>query len=261
MGNKPVIRIIRNLARSGGTLIGKCIGCMDSVTLISEIHPANLTVTNPMMQAQKWFGLITTKDIVRWKIRPPTPVQFVMLCETRAQAKHQTLVLRDWSHLDYIGVPYAKPGFGFALGDTLSDVYDIKVATTTRHPIDQFLSLQGLSSVAPVLNFEAYLLGCRHFAQFAHTHGFHRYEDFTKDPDTVLKAICSDLDLPFDEYYRNNWQHYTTITGDTKPGLGRGSVKKTIEHFDRKPINDALLGAFRANDDYQRACELLGYDP
>lgn len=257
---KPVIRIVRNLARSGGTLIGKCLGCMDSVTLLSEIHPGDLATTSPMTQAQRWFGLINPKDISRWKVRPPNMLQFVTLCETRAKAQGDRLVLRDWSHLDYIGVPYTRPNFGFALGNELKAVYDIRSSTTVRHPVDQYLSLMQLPVVARVLDFDAYLLGCVRFAEYASEHGFYRYEDFTRDPDSVLRSICEDLDVPFDPGYREKWHGYTTITGDTSPGIGRGSVKKTIQSFDRKPIADELLASFQEHADYQRACELLGYD-
>lgn len=257
---RPVIRIVRSLARSGGTLIGKCLGCMDTVTLLSEIHPGDLATTSPMTQAQRWFGLIDSKDISRWKIRPPNMLQFVSLCETRASGQGQRLVLRDWSHLDYIGVPYARPAFGFALADELKAVYDIRSATTVRHPVDQYLSLMQLPVVARVLDFEAYVLGCVRFAEYASEHGFYKYEDFTRDPDSVLGSICKDLDVPFDPGYREKWHAYTTITGDTSPGLGRGSAKKTIQSFDRKPMDDGLLDAFRGNDDYLRACSLLGYE-
>lgn len=260
MGRKPIIRVIRNLARSGGTLISKCIGCMDHVTLISEVHPADLRTTKPMMQAQKWFGLVNLKDVAHWKLRPPNMLQFVSLCESRASGRGDQFVLRDWSHLDYIGVPFTEPKYGFALSDALSAVYNIKFATTVRHPIDQYMSLIQLPVVQPKLNFEKYLYGCMKFAEFAHEHGFYRYEDFTKDPDTVLRSICDDLSLEFDAGYTHKWQSYTTITGDTNPSLGRGSEKKEIQFFERKPIEDRILQAFRENDDYQRACELLGYD-
>ncbi len=257
---KPVMRVVRNMARSGGTLIGKCIGCMEGVTLISEIHPANLKATNPMMQARDWFGLVGKKDMLRWKVRPPSVLQFVNLCDSRARDKGDTLVLRDWSHLDYIGVPFAKPGYGFGLGDVLSAVYEIRVTVTTRHPIDQYLSLMQLYTVAPEVVFEKYCLGCLHFARYASEHGFHRYEDFTRDPDGVLRSMCAELDLTFDAGYRDKWHRYTTITGDTEPSLGRGSQKKEVVSMPRKAVEETLLERFRANADYREACALLGYE-
>ncbi len=258
---KPVMRVIRNLARSGGTLVGKCIGCMDGVTLISEIHPADLKTTNPMMQAGKWFGLIGKKDMLRWKVRPPSVAQFVSLCDARARERGQTLVLRDWSHVDYIGVPVMQPKHGFMLRDAIEAVYDVRCAVTTRHPIDQYLSLIQLGVVQPHLVFEKYCEGCLRFAEFAEGNGFHRYEDFTKDPDAVLRGLCDDLDLEFDAGYRDKWHAYTTITGDTVPSLGRGSQKKEIVHMPRKEVDGALVERFRANGDYQRACAIMGYEP
>jgi len=248
------------MARSGGTLFGKCLGSMDGVVLISEIHPGELRVTNPMMQAHEWFGLIDKKDLTRWKQRPPSVLQFVTLCETRARAQAKSLVLRDWSHMDYIGWPYAKPTHGFALGEMLGDAYDLRTSVTSRHPLDQFVSLGQLPVVAQGLDFDSYCLGCHRFAHYASEHRFHRYEDFTRDPDTVLRAICEELELDFDPGYAQRWFDYTTITGDTQPGLGRGSTKREIVEMERKTIETDLLERFRANKDYRAACELLGYE-
>ena len=258
---KPTMRVIRNLARSGGTLVSKCIGCMDGVTLISEIHPADLRTTNPMMQASKWFGLIGKKDLMRYKMRPPSVLQFVSTCDQRSNDKGSTLVLRDWSHVDYIGVPTVmQPKHGFALRDEIDSVYDVRCSVTTRHPIDQYLSLIQLDVVRPHLVLEKYCTGCMKFAEFAVENGFHRYEDFTKDPDTVLRAMCEELAIEFDPGYRDKWHKYTTITGDTVPSLGRGSQKKEIVSMPRKAVDEALVEQFRANADYVRACELMGYE-
>lgn len=258
---KPTIRIIRNMARSGGTLLGKCIGSMDPVVLLSEIHPGDLRSTNPMHQARDWFGLVGAKDMMRWKVRAPSLLQFVSLCDTRARGKGRTLVLRDWSHLDYIGVPFVEPGYGFALGESLEAAYELRVSVTTRHPLDQYLSLSQLWAVAPHVDFDKYCHGCLRFAEYASGHGFHRYEDFTADPDGILGEICRELDLEFDPSYRQRWHQYKTITGDTEPGLGRGSTKREIVPMPRKEVEPALLERFRGNDEYLRACSLLGYDP
>jgi len=232
---------------------------MEKTVLLSEVHPANRTVTNPMSQASEWFGLITKKDIARFKVRPPSMLQFVSLCETRASGRGDRLVIRDWSHLDYIGVPYGEPAYGFALGEAIADVYELRVATMVRHPIDQYLSLLGLPVVAQKLDFEQYLKGCRRFAEYAKDHGYIRYEDFTADPDTALRSICAMLNLEFDIGYRDRWFAYSTITGDTVSGLGRGSMKKEIVPMPRKPVDDALLERFRGNVDYQHACDVLEY--
>ena len=114
--------------------------------------------------------------------------------------------------------------------------------------------------VQPHLVFEKYCEGCLRFAEFAEGNGFHRYEDFTADPDTVLRALCADLDLEFDPGYRDKWHRYTTITGDTVPSLGRGSQKKEIVSMPRKAVDEERMERFRANEDYQKACAIMGYD-
>jgi hypothetical protein len=36
---KQKLRMIHNMARSGSTLVCKCLGCMEGVVLLSELHP------------------------------------------------------------------------------------------------------------------------------------------------------------------------------------------------------------------------------
>ncbi len=45
----PVVRLVHHLARSGGTLISRCLGCMSGVLLLSEIHPLGTRHFNPLI--------------------------------------------------------------------------------------------------------------------------------------------------------------------------------------------------------------------
>jgi hypothetical protein len=62
---RPSIRLWHNLARSGSTMIGRCLGCMKGVCLLSEIHPLGARFINPFGQANEWFGLFSPEDIAR----------------------------------------------------------------------------------------------------------------------------------------------------------------------------------------------------
>ena len=44
------------------------------------------------------------------------------------------------------------------------------------------------------------------------------------------------------------------------PTLGRGSQKKEIVHMPRKAVDEALVERFRGNEDYLRACAIMGYE-
>ncbi len=261
MGKKPKIRILRNMARSGGTLIGKCIGCMDGVVMISELHPGNMAATKPMMQAHKWFDLVTKRDLAMWKMsKGPSMLQFVARCQTRASGRGDVLVLRDWSHLDYIGKPFVEPGYGFALADSLGDAYEVVQISTTRHPVDQYLSLQSFPGFKDLIPVDAYLKGCVAFAEFAAANGFVRYEDFVADPDAGLGKICDALEIEFDASYAKKWHQYTTITGDNANTGGRSSEAREIRPMPRKAVDEELMDRFRVCQDYERACSLLGYE-
>ncbi len=262
MANKPVIPVLRHLARSGGTLISKCIGCMRGVTMLSEVHPANMGVTKPVRQAAEWFGLITDADLTRWKRQgQPTMLQFIAICEQRARSRGSRLVIRDWTHLDYIGVPFVQPGMGFGFAESLGGAYGIAEAVTTRHPFDQYLSLSKMDIMRGTLTHAVYLRGCAAFAVYAARVGFLRYEDFTADPEPVLRQLCERLTIPYDPTWRERWSSYATITGDTPTmPTSRAARSEEIRTLPRAKAPDGLHESFLGNDDYRRACGLLGYE-
>jgi len=264
---KPKVRIMRHLARTGGTLITKCLGSMDGVVVLSEVHPAVLNATDPMMQAVEWFGLVSKKQVMRWRaLRGPRFEQFVWACQDAAESRGDTLVLRDWSHIDYYGKPFVKkPLMGSGLRDSLVEFFDVVEACTVRHPIDQYLSLGKIGAITEVdwelfldgnLAFAKYAVGCRCGG------GFIRYEDLASDPDGKLKELCSMLEIGFDPEYAKRWASYTTVTGDTSDqGGGRGATEVQIKSFERsKSVDEGLVERFRADERYQETCRLLGYE-
>ncbi len=259
---KPVIRVLRHLARTGGTLVTKCLGSMDRVVVLSELHPKNLSVTAPMAQAVEWFGLVEKRQVSAWAAKKgPTFLQFVAACESGASRRGDALVLRDWSHLDYYGLPYvAEPGMGSDLIDAVGGAYEVRVACTTRHPVDQYLSLRTLKVIGEV-DLDLFLRGNLAFAAYARAHGYVRYEDFTREPDAKLREICAMLDVEFDPGYADRWWSYEQVTGDVKRGNSRGVRENAIRPLERKPVDEGVLAMFRADERYGRICEMLGYEP
>jgi len=271
MGSKkPKIRILRHLARTGGTLITKCLGSMDGVVVLSEVHPGNLAVSNPMYQAVEWFGLIDAKQMSRWKRMGvgggPSMLQFVAMCEAKASARGKALVLRDWSHLDYYGLPYVKAQMGTGLRSSLGNGYEVVEACTVRHPVDQFVSL----SKVPVfeqggaLDWDLFLDGNLAFAEYAvgcrDGCGFVRYEDLTRDPDGELLKLCGMLGIDFDPGYAERWSRYEYVTGDTERSGSEGTRVNEIRPLERKGVDEGLLERFRGDGRYVEVCGLLGYE-
>lgn len=261
---KPRLRIVHNLARSGSTLMCKCLGCMDGVALLSEIHPAAGHLFNPLQQAQEWFGLLTQADRAALAAAGGRIgfADAIALIARRCGEQGRHLVLRDWAHLDFTGVPFLdRPGYRLSLYEGLKGGFDILRVATVRHPIDQWLSLGQLALFqAPMadgrLTVEGFLDGYLRFARLGAEFGFVRYEDFTRNPNGVMADLCSRLDVPFDPAFIDRWHRYTTITGDVRGTRGGTRIKPLTRRAD----DPALLERFRACPAHGEALALLGYD-
>lgn len=255
---RPTLRLVHHMARSGGTLISRCLGCMSGVLLLSEIHPLGTAQFNPLVQAQRWYGLLSSQDLAELRARGRIGfVDAIELIHRRAAEAGQRLVIRDWSHLDFTGVPFvAKPAYRLLTAEALSGRFDLRQVCTVRHPLDQWLSLHQLAVVQGKLLLEPYLAGYRRFAERAREIGFFRYEDFAADPSAIMKEICRRLEVRFDRHFAERWSSYTFVTGDVSGSRGGTSIQRVA----RRAVDSELLGRLAANPDYQTSLELLGYD-
>lgn len=255
-GERPRVRILHHLARTGGVIISRCLGSMRDVVLLSEIHPKGTQKYNPLTQAHLWRDLFQTEEIRQLASRPMSFPAAIGLIEARATAGGRMLVIRDWSHLDFTGVPFIPtPPMTSALVESLAPHFELVRTATVRHPIDQWLSLTRFDEIQKVLDLTMFLHGCRAFAEMAVQIGFVRYEDFARAPDPALETLCERLALPFDPGYRERWFRYDRITGD--PSRGSGEVRIALPP--RHPMPESLETQFADNADYRAVLTLLGY--
>jgi Sulfotransferase family len=254
---RPTLRLVHHMARSGGTPISRCLGCMSGVLLLSEIHPLGTAQFNPLVQAQRWYGLLSSRDLAELKARHRIGfVDAIELIHQRAVDAGQRLVIRDWSHLDFTGVPFvANPAFRLLTAEALAGRFELRQICTVRHPLDQWLSLRGLAVVQGKLTLERYLAGYRRFAEQARAIGFLRYEDFVADPDAVMRELCRHLELRFDCHFAERWSSYAFVTGDVSGSRGGSG----IQPVPRRPAEPGLLDLLPTNPDYVASLELLGY--
>jgi len=264
------------LARSGGTAIAKCLAVMPGVALLSEVNPAVTALAarawarqdresseilwsfDPIRQADRWHHLITPDDFAQLRaLRGPMPFeQAIALIHRRARDRGLQLILRDWSHIDFLGIPFIeKPPCTLGIIQALAGPYALPQAFTVRHPIDQWLSMEHTEFLKGSLTLEAYLLGCRRFAELAARAGFTRYEDFTADPDAHLRTLCDRLGIAFDPTYRDRWAAYQNITGDVKGTRAQARITA----LPPRPVDPDLLRRFAASEDYRATIEILGY--
>ena len=257
---KPTIRIFHNMARSGGTLVCKCIGAMENVRLFSEIHPkANFAeYLNIVDQAHRWYGLTSKEDIAS-KLPFSEGLQLVY---EQCQNENSQMVIRDWASIDFIGkVLIDHPTYRFALDQWLGSHFKTKVFALVRHPLDQWLSTRRLNIYADKLSEEEFFLGYRCYAEAVQDH-FIRYEDFTANPESAMTKICRGLDLQYDAGFMQRWHLNEAITGDNKRSSRgtTGDEAAAIRSLPRREIDRTLLAQIRRNDDYHQALAILGYE-
>jgi hypothetical protein len=252
---RPVLRILHHMARSGGTIISRCLGAMDRVVLLSEIHPLGAQIYNPLDQASDWYELLTKTDIT---LASSTTLGFadaIMLIEKRCRERGDQLVLRDWSHLDYTGVPFTRPVGHSRLVQALEPHFRLLRFATVRHPLDQWLSMNRQAVMHGKIKPSVFLAGARAFARMAMDTGFVRYEDFTAEPDDALERICAGLDLQFDAEYRGRWQDNVFVTGDVHPGRAGDRIRS----LPRQNVDPAFEKSFTASPACTALMALLGY--
>lgn len=237
---------------------------MDNVIMLSEIHPRVMDgVFNPLTQAEKWYHLFRQDDLSQ--IRKNNDISWIKAIELihrRTQQAGKRLLVRDWSHIDYTGVPWVdNPFYRLTTAEVLSKYFHINSTCTVRHPVDQWLSLEKLAVIQGKLDIRTFLKGYRAFAEKAAEIGFLRYEDFTSSPDNSLQLLCNRLGLDYDGSYTDKWYVYTNITGDTaRTGSGRGTQKKEILTLRRRTPERQIQQQFRSNPDYAAAIRILGYE-
>lgn len=266
--DKPTIRILHHMARSGGTLISRCLGCMEGVTLLSEVNPipyramtaetvGECAQFHPIVQAYKWFGLFSVEEAEMLSVQ--TSLEYSTLIELvhrRCGMLGTTLLLRDWSHADFTAhPPFPAPTYQFTIVEALKDQFSIQRTASVRHPIDQWLSLRRLSVVHGNVSVEHFLHGYRRFAEGCVEMGFVRYEDLVTSPETEIRRLCERLSLQFDPGFSTKWANYLKVTGDITQSRDDGTIKK----LPRREFEPELMVQFEASDDYWKSLELLGY--
>ena len=253
---QPPLAIIYHLARSGGTLISKCLASIDGNLLLSEVNPS-VSVQDPLLQAQQWHGLISEEEFLRYRHENQLNYrESIRLIADRAQQRGQHLILRDWTHIDFTAVPFVDiPRFVLSQSQALQEDFSLRQAITVRHPLDTYLSLTGLPNMQDKLTPALFMRGYCLFARIARSMDFFRYEDFCAAPERIMRNLCAELGVNYADNFMHRQSTYQNITGDVDTGRGG----KTIKLPQRRALPEALIEELIDNDDYHEIIELLDY--
>jgi hypothetical protein len=259
----PRVAVVHQMARTGGTLVNRCLGSMRGILVLSEVHPFD-PQRKLTRQAATWFGLLSEDDL-SWlravSVGDPLAAfaDIVVRLAERSAAQDLRLVLRDWSHLDFLGVPFVwDPPMRLSTEAALRECCELSQAFLVRHPLDQYASSASRPGMAPHLTPARFLAAYRAFARIAAERGFQRYEDLVASPERELRGLCDRLGLPFDAGFQERWRDYDKLTGDSA-GPSRGFSRQEITAMPALPLDDAVVAALQGDPAYRECLELLGY--
>ena len=220
------IRLIHNLQRSGGTIISKCLGAQDDVVLLSEIHPNGIEVLkkmkrncdfgDPIFQAQEWNELFKKEEYEKIKNTNYNFEEKISLIVEKTEEKNKKLIIRDWSFLDYFGIPFVKPTYKNSVLEILDKKFKILNLYILRHPLELYIScFNSLPFFIKNYNFDFFVKGYENFFLNALKSKIFKFEDFCNNPEENLKSMCKILRINFNDNFSDNLNKIK-LTGDGK---------------------------------------------
>ena len=241
-------------ARSGGTVLNQCIGCLSNVVMLSEVNPLGgggrgpgIVYRSVKEQAKHWYNIdISSDDFIDGILE----LEHVCL----NAGKH--LVIRDWSYVNFVPTPVNNfnPPRRLMTLELLEQKCHVVPFAFVRDAIDVWLS----RGTAPISDFFKCYLNYTEEIIARHIRIF-RYEDFCKNPEEVLQSICTYTGLDYSESF---WDYlsFRTVNGDPQiPGGSRGIRQKAIRPLRRKRTRPSVISELN-NCIYMVKCNrLLGY--
>ncbi|MEM6903451.1 MAG: hypothetical protein AAF556_09470 [Pseudomonadota bacterium] len=265
---RPQIGMIHSLARSGATIMARQIAAMDQIALYSEVHPLgpplvggtvppDTFIFNLRVQAGVWFQLYAEHEAKAIFAKAQEPNDEAVLRDVmgRTLAAGRYPVLRDWSHMDFLGAPFTEPTNQPVLLEMAARYFTVRRAGLIRHPMANYASLFGLENmVAPysgVDGFNRFIAGMDRFVGAMDDVPFFRYEDFVTDRQTLVLDLAAALGAPFDADFEAKAERYHFITGDVA-GIGNRRLARQTRTVSRNiwaaaqehPVYNQLLHRF-----------------
>ena len=240
-------------ARSGGTLLNKCLGALPGTVVLSEVNPLGGgwgalgadSITTVREQAALWYGIdIATDDFY------DGIVQLDSICES--SGRH--LVVRDWCYVNFASHEYnhGNPTKRFLTIEGLRGKIDMQVFAFVRDAIDIWIS----RGCPDVKQFFGEYWGYIEKLTELNVPVF-KYEDFCNNPMSTLRDICECTGLEYADV-SERYRDFEYVNGDTQ-GASRGNTLSEIRLLPRKDIPSKKVKEVNASDLMKKCNSVMGY--
>ena len=249
-------------ARSGGTILNRCLGSLPGTVILSELNPLGggkgigpVSYRTIKSQSKNWYGIDLSSDDDHF-------VESALELEEICRSSDKQLIIRDWTYVNFMSAQennYHPPN-RFLILEALKDHCHLVPFAFVRDAIDVYLSIAKHIEMSDfdLTSFSG------HYATYvkaliaSHIPLF-RYEDFILDPESIMKSICESTGLTYSPAFRD-FHEFNKVNGDVQFGkTSRGARKKDLMPLPRKSISESQIKALNQCEAMIEANRLLGY--
>lgn len=249
----PII-VMLCYARSGGTLLNRCLSCLPKTTVFSEINPEAICptkISTLVDQSKYWYNLNINKGSFIDEIK-----QIKKSCDK----DKNYIIIRDWTFGSFVPLKYNifKPSSALALSNILKKAkINKKEFAFVRNAKDVWLSMY--ASNKPF-----------HDRQLNYLHKFiktikeknikiFKYEDFCSNPILEMKKMCKYLNIPYSPLFLN-YNLSSKATGDIdSPSPSRGIKIGKIALLPRRDVPKEIIEEIENSTKANQINEMLDY--
>jgi hypothetical protein len=255
------IPIIYTFARSGGTLINRCLGCIPGNIVLSEVNP-HASLVPIEVQARDWFKLVSSRNFSDFSKKIYADKIRLLAEAARQQDSH--LIIRDWTTINFLNKAsddiYA-PSMLLEQKIYLEKYgFNINPVVLVRRAADVYESLT--RTFKHLRNFSIKEFGNCYLA-YVHkisTYPLFQYENFCLNPQKELKRMCDILGVNYSDNFVTEFSKFTYCTGDnTLSNPSRGAQISKITVMKSNQGAESYIAA-SLDKNCQEADRLLGYE-
>lgn len=254
------IAVFYCFARSGGTLINRCLGCIKDNLVLSEVNPHG-AFRSLESQASDWLKLIPSDQFKKFSYL--SYGQKIRFLNEAASALNKHLIIRDWSTLNFLSNvywEYFSPSMILEQDLYLSNHgLQITCAVVARQSACVYESIVRSFPDQNDLRVEDFAESYLAFAEAVCHYPVIHFENFCAEPEVQFRKLCDYLNVKFEWSFLTQFYSFNQCTGDnmlSSPSKLRTATEiiVPIEHRDSKTWQVAST-----NQNCRKADQLLGY--
>ncbi len=246
-------------ARSGGTLLNRCLASISENFVLSEVNP-HASVTPIEIQARDWLRLVSQENY--FEFANQNYVGKIQYLVEKIRENNNFLIVRDWVTLNFLPgvIPPYTPSMILE-----SSLYferhgmEINPIVFVRRSAEVYESITRTFNRFKKLSVQEFGYFYLAYAKAVCSYPIFHYDQFCQNPESELKRICTTLGVNYDDNFLKSFFNFNYCTGDSNPDLNsRGYALKNIKTMPTHNNSEQYIAA-SLDVNCQKADQILGF--